>query len=116
LGAFEKGAYDLVTASYASIPRTPDLRAVQRILDAVAPGGTLLVVSHDLQQMRESADSPEHVHMYDPDAYVWVEDFAAAIAGSPDWEIETHGPRPRPAGAVSTEHHVDVVLRARRTA
>jgi thioredoxin reductase/SAM-dependent methyltransferase len=114
LNAFETGGYDLVTASYASIPRTPDLRAVRTILDAVAPGGTLLVVSHDLQQMRESADSPEHVHMYDPDAYVWVEDFAAAIADSPDWEIQTHGPRPRPAGAVSTEHHVDVVLRARR--
>ena len=116
LDAFDAGAYDLVTASYASIPRTPDLRAVQTVLAAVAPGGTLLVVGHDVEQMREAADSPEHIRMFDPDAYLWVADFAAAVADSPDWEVQIHGPRPRPVGAVSTEHHVDVVLRARRKA
>jgi SAM-dependent methyltransferase len=109
--AFDAEAYDLVTASYASIPRTPDLRAVYTILAAVAPGGTLLVVSHDPEQMREAA---EHVRMFDADAYLWVDDFAAVIAASPVWEFQSHGPRSRPEGAVSTEHHVDVVLRARR--
>ena len=37
---------------YASIPRTPDRRGGNNLLDAVTPRGTLLVVSHDIDQMR----------------------------------------------------------------
>ena len=44
LDAFETAAFDLVSAQYASIPRTPDGRGVRNVLNAVAPGGTLLVV------------------------------------------------------------------------
>ena len=58
LDAFEPGAFDLVSAQYASIPRTPDGRGVRNLLDAVAPGGTLLVVSHDLEPMRAPIDTP----------------------------------------------------------
>lgn len=51
----------------------------------------------------------------DPDAYLWVEDFAAAIEHSSAWDIEVHEMRPRPPGAAPAAHHVDdVVLRARR--
>jgi hypothetical protein len=49
---FGAGSYDLLSTQYASIPRTPDDRAVRNLLPAVAPGGTLLVVSHDLEPMR----------------------------------------------------------------
>ena len=59
LDAFEAGAFDLVSAQYASIPRTPDGRGVRNLLDAVAPGGTLLVVSHDLEPMRAPIDTHE---------------------------------------------------------
>ena len=115
LGAFEAGAFDLVAAMYASIPRTPDDRAVRNLLDAVAPGGTLLVVSHDLEPMRRALDTTTHSQAFDPDAYVRVDDVAAALAGSPSWDIEVHETRPRPPGAASASHHVDdVVLRARR--
>jgi thioredoxin reductase/SAM-dependent methyltransferase len=117
LGAFETGAFDLVSAQYASIPRTPDGRGARNILDAVAPGGTLLVVSHDLEAMRAPIDEVASSRAFDPDAYVRVDDFAAAIADSTAWHIEVHEKRPRPAGAVSASHHVDdVVLRARRVA
>ncbi len=115
LDAFEAGAFDLVSAQYASIPRTPDNRGVRNVLQAVAPGGTLLVVSHDLEPMRQPVDTATHSQAFDPDAYVRVEDFAAAIAGSPEWTIEVHENRPRPPGAASAAHHVeDIVLRARR--
>jgi len=115
LDAFEAGAFDLVSAQYASIPRTPDNRAVRNLLNAVAPGGTLLVVSHDLEPMRAPVDTLAHSRPFDPDAYVRVEDVAAALADSPTWHIEVHEKRPRPAGAASASHHVDdVVLRARR--
>jgi thioredoxin reductase len=111
--AFARAAFDLVSAQYASIPRTPDERAVHNILDAVAPGGTLLIVSHDLEPMR----APGHGGAFDPDAYVRVEDFAAVLAADPEWHIERHEKCPRPAGSVTAAHHVDdVVLRARRRA
>ena len=117
LDAFETEAFDLVSAQYASIPRTPDGRAVRNLLSAVAPGGTLLVVSHDLEPMRAPIDTHEHSRPFDPDAYVRVDDFAAALADSSEWEIEVHERRPRPPGAASASHHVeDVVLRARHRA
>ena len=117
LGAFAGAAFDLVSAQYASIPRTPDGRGVRNVLDAVAPGGTLLVVGHDLEPMRTPIDTLTHSRAFDPDAYVRVDDFAAALADSPAWDIEVHEKRPRPAGAASGAHHVDdIVLRARRRA
>lgn len=60
LRAFESRAFDLVSAQYASIPRTPDGRGVRNLLDAVAPGGMLLVVSHDLEPLRAPIDTQRH--------------------------------------------------------
>jgi len=114
LDAFERGAFDLVSAQYASIPRTPDGRGVRNLMDAVGPGGTLLVVSHDLEPMRAPTDALAHSRPFDPDAHVRVDDFAAALADASAWDIEVHEKRPRPAGAASASHHIDdVVLRAR---
>ncbi|WP_028569231.1 methyltransferase domain-containing protein [Salinispora tropica] len=115
LDAFESAAFELVSAQYASIPRTPDGRGIHNLLNAVAPGGTLLVVSHDRAPSRTSLDSA-HMPPFDPDAYLRVDDFATALAGSVGWDIEVHDKRLRPPGAASASHHVhDVVLRARRT-
>jgi len=108
------GTFDLVSAMYASIPRTPDARAIGNLLDAVAPGGTLLVVGHDLAPMRTPVDTREHSRAFDPDAYVRVDDVAAALAGRAEWSIEVHEQRPRPPGAASSHHVDDVVLRATR--
>lgn len=113
---FEAGAFDLVSAQYASIPRTPDDRAVHNLLAAVAPGGTLLVVSHDLAPMRAPVDVRTQSRPFDPDAYVRVEDVAAALASAPGWTVERNEKRPRPPGAASNHHVDDIVLRARRTA
>jgi SAM-dependent methyltransferase len=107
------GQFDLVTAHYASIPRTPDQRAVAAMVDAVAPGGTLLVVSHDIAPMRHPVDTTISSRIFDPDAYVRVDDVAASLRDDADWLIETHVTQARPTGAAS--HHVDdVVFRARR--
>jgi thioredoxin reductase/SAM-dependent methyltransferase len=115
--AFGTAAFDLVSAQYAAIPRTPDDRGVRNLLNAVAPGGTLLIVGHDLEPMRMPAGPPDHSRPFDPDAYVRVDDFAAALAGSPAWEVELHEKRVRPGGAASASDHVhDIVLRARRHA
>lgn len=112
---FDLGRYDLVTAHYASIPRTGDGRGIENMLAAVAPGGTLLVVGHDLAPMRHPIDTTQRSRGFDPDAYVRVDDVADAVAVSPDWSVEVHEQRPRPAGHIAASHHVDdVVLRARR--
>lgn len=117
LDAFEHGGFDLVLAAYASIPRTPDGRGARNLLDAVAPGGVLLVVSHDLEPMRAPIDTHEHSRPFDPDAYVRLDEVAEALADPAEWEIEVHETRPRPPGAASASHHVDdMVLRARRRA
>lgn len=109
---FAHGGFDLVSASYASIPRTPDRRGVRNILDAVAPGGTLIIIGHDLEAMH---DAQHHRPPFDPDAYLQVDDFVAAVKDAPDWTIEVNDKRPRPPGAASAAQHVDdLVLRARR--
>jgi SAM-dependent methyltransferase len=109
---FTPGGFDLVSAAYASIPRTPDLRGVHNVLDAVAPGGTLVILSHDLEAMRD----PKHEHRpFDPDAYLHIDDFAAVLNSTAGWGIEVNDKRPRPAGSASAGHHVDDrVLRAHR--
>ncbi|MGN6688041.1 MAG: FAD-dependent oxidoreductase [Actinomycetales bacterium] len=109
---FGEAAFDLVSACYASIPRTPDLRSVRTILDAVAPGGSLVVLSHDTEAMRAHRG---HDMAFDPDAYVHLDDFAAAVQDNPGWVIDVHEKRARPAGAASSHHVEDVVLRAHRT-
>jgi thioredoxin reductase len=114
LDAFEQGAYDLVSMQYGSVHRTPDQRALHNLLDAVAVGGTLLVVGHDLSPLRTPIDLAEATHMYDPTAYLGIDEIADALASSPAWEIEVRELRPRPPGAASTQHVDDVVLRARR--
>lgn len=117
LDAFEAAAFDLVTAQYASIPRTPDRRAVRNLLNAVSPGGTLLIVSHDQEAMHARVEDPAHSRPFDPGAYMGLDDVAAALAGSGEWDVEIHEKRPRPSGAASCSDHVDdVVLRARRRA
>jgi thioredoxin reductase/protein-L-isoaspartate O-methyltransferase len=111
---FAARSFDLVSAQYASIPRTPDDRAIHNLLAAVAPGGLLVVVSHDLEPLRAAVDTKMQSRPFDPDAYVRVEDVVAVLSTAPDWSIEVHVTRPRPAGSASTHHVDDVVLRARR--
>jgi hypothetical protein len=73
-------------------------------------------VGHDLSPLREPIDVATQTRMFDPGAYLGVEEIAAALDTSADWAIEVHEVRPRPSGAVSTHHVDDVVLRARKHA
>ena len=108
--------YDLVLLQYGSFHRTPDQRGLRNLLGAVAVGGTLLVVSHDPVLARGSRDPAEQTIMYDPDAFVGVDEITAAVESSTAWRIDVHETRPRPAGAISSHHIDDVVLRAVRLA
>lgn len=115
VGALPVAAFDLVSAQYASLPRRADDQGVANLFAAVAPGGRLLVVSHDLAPMRAPVDTATQSRAFDPDAYVRVEDVAAAVAAAAGWEVEVYETRPRPPGSATASHHVDdLVFRARR--
>jgi SAM-dependent methyltransferase len=105
----EPGAFDLVSAQYPALLRTPDGAAERALLAAVAPGGMLLLVHH------AGFDSqPAHEKGFDPADYVWPSMVAGML--DDDWVLEVDEQRPRiaPEGGAGAHHTDDVVLRARR--
>lgn len=101
-------AFDLVTAHYFPLPRTPDHTALRGVLEAVAPGGTLLFTGHDL------ADLPDHVEReFSPHDFYQPAEVAALLG--PEWTVLVDETRPRATPAPpGTGHTHDTVLRARR--
>ncbi len=113
-GALEEAAlpsasFDLVSAQYPALLRTPDAAAERALLAAVAPGGVLLLVHHAGMDAPR-ADNSE----FDPADYVWPSMVAALF--DDDWKVEVDEQRPRtaPDGGAGAHHTDDVVLRARR--
>jgi SAM-dependent methyltransferase len=109
------GAFDLVSAHYAVLRHDPDDTAIVALLDAVATGGTLLVVHHDLDPDHATDHAAEHGtgHGFDPTEYVLPADVAAHLDDG--WLIEVDEVRPRPGVLLEEARHVrDIVLRARR--
>lgn len=101
-------AYDLVSVFYPALRHSEDDAAIRALIDAVAPGGTLLVVGHDV-------DSMKHHHVgFDPDDYVQPPDVAGRLGD--DWTIEVDEVRERirPPGHDGPDIP-DRVLRARRS-
>jgi SAM-dependent methyltransferase len=101
-------AFDLVSAQYPALRRTPGDDAERALLAAVAPGGTLLVVHHaDVDAEHAKA------HGFDPDDYVSPSDVAALLDDC--WQVEVDEKRPRHVtGGAGAQHTHDLVLRARR--
>ncbi len=103
------GSFDLVSAQYPALLRTPDAAAERALLAAVAPGGVLLLVHHAGMQTHDAHDSG-----FDPADYVWPAAVAALL--DDDWVVEVDEQRPRvaPEGGAGAHHADDLVLRARR--
>ena len=108
--ALPAAGFDLVSAQYPALLRTPGNEAERALLNAVAPGGTLLVVHH--------ADiDPEHAKQrgFDPADYVSPADVAALLDDA--WDVAFEERRPRHVEGGAGAHHThDVVLVARRSA
>jgi SAM-dependent methyltransferase len=105
-----RGSFDLVSVHYPALRRTPGDDAVRALLEAVAPGGTLLVVHH-ADVNREHALA----HGFDPEDYVSSDDVAAALREGWDVEVQEQRARDVPPSGSGSGHHVDdLVLRARR--
>jgi SAM-dependent methyltransferase len=107
--AFPPASFDLVSAHYPAVLRTPDSAPERALLDAVAPGGVLLLVHHAGFETRHLHDAT-----FDPTVYVWPSMVAALL--DDDWVVEVDEERPRavPEGGAGAHHVDDIVLRARK--
>ncbi|WP_226365133.1 cyclopropane-fatty-acyl-phospholipid synthase family protein [Pseudonocardia sp. ICBG162] len=106
------GVYDLVNAQFLHLP--PDVRRplYAALADAVAPGGTLLLVLHHPRDLAAGIPRP-------PEPELFPDEHELAGALDPDrWEVLVADARPRPVtlpdGSTVTGH--DAVVRARRRA
>lgn len=106
--ALPRASFDLVSAQYPALPRTPDAAAECALLAAVAPAGVLLVVHHAGMESRPAGGG------FDPADYVSLPLVAALLTD--DWQIEVDEQRPRvvPRAGAGAHHIDDVVLRTRR--
>jgi 2-polyprenyl-3-methyl-5-hydroxy-6-metoxy-1,4-benzoquinol methylase len=100
--------YDLVTTHYLSVPKAKADTALAALLNAVAPGGTLLFVAHAV-----SDAVPAHIPGRDPDEYVQPDEIAAYLGDG--WTIVVHETRERTSASTAQSiHSHDVILRAVR--
>ncbi len=107
--ALPPASFDLVSAQYPALLRTPDAAAERELLAAVAPGGVLLLVHHAGMDTQQGHDSS-----FDPADYVLPSMVAFRL--DDDWAVEVDEQRPRiaPDGGAGAHHTDDLVLRARR--
>jgi SAM-dependent methyltransferase len=107
--ALPPGSFNLVSAQYPALLRTPDAVAEHALLAAVAPGGVLLVVHHAGMESQ-----PVHDSAFDPARFVLPSMIASLL--DDDWEVEVDEQRPRiaPVGGAGAHHADDLVLRVRR--
>ncbi|HEX8497499.1 MAG TPA: class I SAM-dependent methyltransferase [Actinomycetales bacterium] len=103
------GSFDLVSAQYWVLPRTPDASSERALLAAVAPGGVLLLVHHAGMEHHDPQGGG-----FDPADYVWPAMVSALL--DDDWVVEVDELRPRqtPDSGAGAHHRDDTVLRARR--
>ncbi len=104
-------AFDLVLLFYLQLP--PDERGgvIRRAGAAVAPGGTFVLVAHDLRNLEQGYGGPKDARvLYTP------EDVVADLAGS-GLEIERAAPVERTVETPGGERvAIDALVRARRPA
>lgn len=75
-----RGAHDLVVVLFLQLPADERRRVLRRAADALAPGGTLLLVGHDLANLTEGTGGPS-----DPDVLYTPE---SVVSDLPGLEIE----------------------------
>ena len=102
------GAFDLLSIQYFPLRRRPGHSALRGLLDAVAPGGTLLFATHALSDL-----ALHRAEGFDPADYHQPDDIARLLG--PAWNVVINEARRRTTPAPAGTHHThDAVLRALR--
>ncbi|MFB7506124.1 class I SAM-dependent methyltransferase [Streptomyces broussonetiae] len=100
----EQGAYDLVLLSYLHLPRPEAEKVLQSAARAARPGGTLLLVGHDADNLEHGTGGPQ-----DPGVLTSVESVRAVWDQWADIVVAEVAQRP-----VDTAVALDTVVRAVR--
>ena len=100
-------AFDLVCALYLQLPAPERRAALRHAVDALRPGGTLLVIGHDLLNMTEGWGGPTA-----PDVLFTPDDIVAEVGGLQVEKAERVR-RSVEDGGVPHEA-IDALVRARR--
>jgi SAM-dependent methyltransferase len=105
----EPGAYDLVLLAYIHLPPGQWAAVLAMAASALAPGGTLLVVGHDVANLSEGHGGPQ-----DPQILHRADDIVAALPGL---TIRRSGQARRLVDAAGGRAvAIDTVVRAERPA
>jgi cyclopropane fatty-acyl-phospholipid synthase-like methyltransferase len=106
-----EGAFDLVSAQFLHLSTESRPAVFARLAAAVAPGGTLLVVGHDVSDLHTGAHRP-----HAPEVFFTADELAASLDPA-SWTVAAADTRHRPALDHEAGHGVtvaDVVLVALR--
>lgn len=105
----EPGGHDLVLIAYLQLPQERLAKVLGRAAAALAPGGTLLVIGHDLANLTEGVGGPQ-----DPAVLYTAQSVVSALEGL---EIVRAGTVRRPVHTEAGERSaVDTLVRAVRPA
>jgi 2-polyprenyl-3-methyl-5-hydroxy-6-metoxy-1,4-benzoquinol methylase len=102
-----QGAFDLVLLLYFHIPSSERRLVLARAADGLAPGGTFVLVGHDLTNATEGVGGPS-----DPDLLVTPDEIAAELPGL---EIEKAARVLRDVDGEERDA-IDALVRARKPA
>ena len=119
--------YDLVSLQYPALLEAAGVEPFRRLLAAVAPGGTILVVGHaDVEHHHgddhdhghhrddgDDGDDHENGVRFDPAEFFGVAELRTLLRET-GFEIDVDEVRPRPNPPADAHHARDAVLRARR--
>ncbi|MGO4957648.1 class I SAM-dependent methyltransferase [Luteococcus sp. Sow4_B9] len=121
--------FELVSAMYPVLLKTPDRAAENRLLNLVVPGGHLLFVHHVFDADHGHGHGHGHEHHAsdsngsqpaagpDHERIVLPQEMAALVRAREDWEILVDEQRERHVATGGGAHHrADHVLHARRLA
>lgn len=115
------GSFELVSAMYPVVWKSAERTVERRLFDLVAPGGTLLFVHHDMDEIHPEDEHGSHEH--DPSEHgpndvdfseiLMPADVRAALPTG--WTVVTDGSRARHVAAGSgAGHTTDLILRVQR--
>ena len=106
----ERAAFDLVVLVYIHLPGDERRAVVRRAADAVAAGGTLLVIGHDRTNLQEGYGGPQ-----DPTILFSPDDVTDDLAGIDELRVVRADRVMRPVMTADGERNaIDALVRAER--
>ncbi len=109
-GALPSGPFDVVVVAYLQLPAAERSAALRHAAQALAPGGTLLVVAHDTTNLTEGVGGPQ-----DPAVLYTADHVLADLDGLP-LVVEKAERVSRPVQTPDGDRQaIDALVRARRS-